>query len=178
MDELLDEGIGLSHDLRDYEYASFLMRVFATIIDAVVYAPLVVLTYYNSTHWNIQELSIFISIATLIYKPVMEANFGATVGKMVLGIKVVKLDYEKISINEAIIRNFPWLFNSTLSIISSIAILISGSQSFVFSEGAVVINTISGIVSLFGLAAVIAVIFNRKKQGLHDMIAKTYVVMK
>jgi uncharacterized RDD family membrane protein YckC len=50
-------------------------------------------------------LIVVITIIPLVYFTVMEAVQGATVGKMVLGIRVVKLDGSDIGWSQAIVRN-------------------------------------------------------------------------
>lgn len=43
-------------------------------------------------------------IAQLLYSPVFTAIWGATPGKMLLGMKVVSEDYQKLSVGRVILR--------------------------------------------------------------------------
>src|ERR1051326_5906576 len=51
-------------------------------------------------------------IIPIVYVIVMEAMWGATLGKMVLGIRVVKLDGSPIGWGESIIRNLLRIIDS------------------------------------------------------------------
>ena len=90
-------------------------------------------------------LQLNIYFVAVLYMPYMEASESqATVGKQVLGMKVVDLDGNRITFLKAFIR-------------SPIGKFISG---IVLGLGFLIIG------------------FHSRKQGLHDMIAGTYVVPK
>ena len=85
------------------------------------------------------------AILTIIYYPYMEASESqATIGKQVLGMKVVDLDGNRITFMKAFIR-------------------------------APIGKFLSGIILYLGF---LIIGFHSRKQGLHDMIAGTYVVPK
>ena len=79
-------------------------RFLALLIDGViigVVGGLLSLPFHNATG----ALGGSIGILTLLYFIVMEATRGATLGKMALGLRVVKTDGSPISWSESIIRN-------------------------------------------------------------------------
>ena len=79
-------------------------RFLALLIDSViigVVGGLLSLPFHNATG----VLGGSIGILTLLYFIVMEATRGATLGKMALGLRVVKTDGSPISWSESIIRN-------------------------------------------------------------------------
>lgn len=79
-------------------------RFLALLIDSLiigVVGGLLSLPFHNATG----VLGGSIGILTLLYFIVMEATRGATLGKMALGLRVVKTDGSPISWSESIIRN-------------------------------------------------------------------------
>ncbi len=96
------------------------------------------------------------------YKAILESSsWQATVGKKMLGLKVTTMDGQKVSLMQATMRTWPfWL-----------AYLMQVIESLVGMGG-----ILSTAVSLAGLVALIVIAFTPKKQGVHDMIAKTLVV--
>jgi uncharacterized RDD family membrane protein YckC len=79
-------------------------RFLALLIDSViigVVGGLLSFPFHNATG----ALGGSIGILTLLYFIVMEATRGATLGKMALGLRVVKTDGSPISWSESIIRN-------------------------------------------------------------------------
>jgi len=78
-------------------------RIVAGIIDVVVMLLIMIpLTFIAGQSLGAQ---LGVSLVGLIYFIVMEATKGATVGKMVMGLKVVKKDGSAISWPESVIRN-------------------------------------------------------------------------
>ena len=90
------------------------------------------------------------SIALIIYKPLMEASeYQGTLGKYILGMKVVNQRGERITMTTSFVRTIVYL----------------------------VLTTIPGV-NIVGVLGIIMVGFTEQKQGLHDIAAKTYVVPK
>ncbi|MBK8392708.1 MAG: RDD family protein [Saprospiraceae bacterium] len=55
-------------------------------------------------------MALVIGILLMCYKPFMEFQYGATLGKMAVKLKVVNLDFEKITLSQSIIRYIPGLW--------------------------------------------------------------------
>jgi uncharacterized RDD family membrane protein YckC len=79
-------------------YIGFWWRALAFLIDMVVLS----IVYYTIL---VHVSASITSIISLVYLIVLEAIFGATVGKLVLGLRVRKLDGSPIGWKEAVIRN-------------------------------------------------------------------------
>jgi uncharacterized RDD family membrane protein YckC len=73
------------------------------IVSAILHSSGVITA--NADRWGTFISLLQIIIIPFVYHIAMEAMLGATVGKMVLGISVVKLDGSPISWKEAIVRN-------------------------------------------------------------------------
>jgi len=78
-------------------------RIVAGIIDVVIMLLIMIpLTFIAGQSLGAQ---FGVSLVGIIYFIVMEATKGATVGKMAMGLKVVKKDGSAISWPESVIRN-------------------------------------------------------------------------
>jgi len=114
----------------------------------------------------------------------MEAKFGATLGKMACGIKVITNDGKKPSLIRAYLRNIIYLISTLLIFLVSFTVyLLPEFPSMTFrnfrelSEKSIfkLPNTIFSLVSIIDD---ITVVFNKKKRAIHDFIAQTYCVYK
>ena len=95
------------------QYAGVWPRFLALLIDAlalsVVIIPLVVPLALLSVHSRNSSVLVVVDLLVPIlafgYYIVMEAVWGATLGKLALGLRVVKMDGSPISWKESVIRN-------------------------------------------------------------------------
>ena len=130
-------------------YAEFWKRVVATVIDTLVFLPLVGYVGRESTvdpHVlsTMVILAVFFAILTWLFYAGMESSSSqATIGKMLMGIKVTDMDGKRITFGRASGRFFG-------KVLSKLILYIG-----------------------FIMAA-----FTEKKQGLHDILAETLVLNK
>ena len=145
----------LMESLQPYPYKGFWIRFVAALIDSIVLTIIILFLFGFSLVIFGAALGegagigmaflvlILASLATILYKPLMEASdYQGTLGKYALGMKVVGGRGQKISMTSSFIRTI-------LFIIGAIFLLCLG---------------------------VIMVGFSDYKQGLHDALAKTYVI--
>jgi len=133
----------------NYTYAGFTKRLLAFIVDRILIWLLLyaALGYAMDFHlYNLHNLlgfhTIMIDIFVYIYFVVCEtSSWQGTLGKHLLGMKVVNEQYGKVTAAQAMWR-FTWKY-------------------------------LSGLIFMLGF---IWVIFDPKKQGWHDKLAKTYVI--
>ena len=141
-------------------FKGFWIRLVAAIIDGVI---LTVLTFVFSIVLAIiagallgegAAAATFIltliafSLALILYKPLMEASeYQGTLGKYILGMKVVNQRGERITMTTSFVRTIVYL----------------------------VLITIPGF-NIVGILGIIMVGFTEEKQGLHCIASKTYVV--
>jgi len=141
------------------KYVGFWPRAAAAIVDLLVISVIhnviklfILSPFYNTTGIDILSIKLLTSrygisfIISALYFVLLTANYGGTLGKMALGIKVVREDMSPVTYREAIIREF---------VVKHVLYL-----PFAF-------------ISWLG---VIWIAFDERKQGWHDKIAKTYVV--
>lgn len=101
--------------------ASFIKRLLATIMDWIIISVMV--TVFELFIDNFDLHYVMVAIMTLgipfTYYVWLYTKYGATLGKMLIKIKVVDLNYEKISFSQVIIR----LLSYWLSLIGFIGFL-------------------------------------------------------
>ena len=142
--EILSNG-----EVKSVRYAEFWKRVVATVIDTLVFLPLIGYvgrepTIYENLSGTGVVLALFFTVLVWLYYAGMEsANSQATIGKMLMGIKVTDLAGNRISFARASGRFFG--------------------------------KALSKLIIYIGF---IMAAFTEKKQGLHDILAKTLVVNK
>ncbi|MFT4663156.1 MAG: putative RDD family membrane protein YckC [Gammaproteobacteria bacterium] len=187
MNEDILDGDFKGNDFKEVpiSYASFWHRVAASLIDGLVMIPIVGILTMNNTGWKLLPIYLLCWAGVTMYKPFMEYNYEATLGKMALGIKVISQDMERVSARQALERYVPWLPNQFMSLFAMVTLFNTPG----FEEA----NTLNEIALLqvetgvteqsmwMGLLMIISCIFvafDSEKRGLHDMMAGTYVIHK
>ena len=139
-----------------YPYKGFWIRLVAALIDGIVLTFIVIflavfsLLFFGATLGEGAGVGMFFlvlilaSLATILYKPIMEASdYQGTFGKYALGLKVVDKNGQRITMTSSFLRTILYII---------------GAQAFLLCLGVVMIG------------------FTEYKQGLHDILANTYVV--
>tara|TARA_Y100000768_G_scaffold51_1_gene50 strand:+ start:574 stop:1059 length:486 start_codon:yes stop_codon:yes gene_type:complete len=139
-----------------YPFKGFWIRLVASFIDGIILLILIILlatvslVIFGAALGEGAGVGMFLlvfilaSIATILYKPIMEASeYQGTVGKYALGMKVVDQNGQRITMTSSFLRTILYII---------------GAQGFLLCLGVVMIG------------------FTEYKQGLHDILANTYVV--
>ena len=139
-----------------YPFKGFWIRFVASFIDVIILLILIILlasisfVIFGAALGEGAGVGMFLlvlilaSIATILYKPIMEASeYQGTVGKYALGMKVVDQNGQRITMTSSFLRTILYII---------------GAQGFLLCLGVVMIG------------------FTEYKQGLHDILANTYVV--
>jgi uncharacterized RDD family membrane protein YckC len=168
-------------------YGTFWPRFAAILIDGLITVPVtLVLNIYNVTIWKSPILLICVVLIQVGYKIFFEAKYGATIGKMALGLKVVNHQLTKASLNQIFLRNIVQVVAGLVTLFSGLYIF--GRPEFqsitTFREYSV-LSTRSGGTQFFNLSIgvfyIVDAIFlmtDKESQSLHDRIGKTYVIKK
>lgn len=168
------------------KYSGFWERFGALVLDGLVLLPLTVVNYYNGTTWKSVVLSSAIGLVAILYKPVLEALYSATLGKMGLSLMVVNRSYQKINAREAVLRNIFQIIIGVASLfVTAYTLQHGGTNQAITPKSLGDFDTKTLLSLFFGLGAffiyVVDAIFllaSPKKQSLHDLIAGTYVIRK
>jgi len=171
-DEIIDEFKELP---KNVVYVSFMRRVGASILDSIVIGPITFAMTYFAGGQQLTGLLIVPPVISLLYKVVLEKEFGQTLGKKVVGIAVVNEDLQKISLAQSLIRNYYYVITMVLSIIGDYA-LAENNSNIPFSGYGDTINYITYAITLGWFIDCIMMSSEAKNQTLHDKWANTYVV--
>ncbi|MGB5983171.1 MAG: RDD family protein [Nonlabens sp.] len=134
-----------------------------------------------------KEFSIYLiaALIALAYKPVMEGIYGATLGKMLINIKVVDYEGQKINAAQALLRSIFNIFQFLLVVFfyyaafnDSLLLEASGYIEFqeLFIEGYPGVRYISNAMFFVVVAELISMNMDPQHRTIHDRIAKTFVV--
>ena len=126
------------------------------------------------------------SIAGTAYKPFCEYEYGATLGKMALKLKVVNQQFEKANLQEVLLRN---VFQIVLTLVGLVTtVIFFNSPEFQeitgFMEYSTKLNANQGsmwvnwVVYILYIVDVIYLLSDKQKRSLHDRIGNTYVVQQ
>lgn len=165
--------------------AGFWIRVVASFIDALVFIPIIVISFLNFSSIKSSFLLVIIAILGLMYKPFMESYYGATLGKMALGLKVIDERGEKLDLQSAYIRFTPFLLAAVISLIGGYVLV--SLPEFKTATNILEIGQLQqqnptryleSIINLFILVDCVVVAFTYRKRALHDMIARSFCIHK
>ncbi len=172
-------------------FANFGPRLGAALLDFLCLLPLAgASTYFTMFSPNFTGVLV-VTLVSLFYKPVLEKMYGATLGKMMLKLKVVAKEGEPINWSQAWMRYLPWIVVNVFNLYMLQQVFaipgmedVSGFMEYsqIIAEyqmegGMSPVLTI--LQSLLGFLPVISALFmlgNNRRQSAHDILAETYVI--
>lgn len=185
MDQVTPEDESMFPEM-DIRFAKLGARFGAGLIDGIILMIVTVpVTYYNVTHYKMPLFFILTSLFTVIYKPFMEYRFGATLGKMAVGIQVVGNEFQKVTLREEVRRVSFYLVPNIISEIMMLKFYFSADLKLVetYKEYTTYITSsnpallwLNGIVFVLLIADAITFLSNEQNRSLHDIYAGTYVI--
>jgi uncharacterized RDD family membrane protein YckC len=171
----------------EYQFVGFWQRVGARFVDSIIVRVVVYILglFINSSGSMI--IYAVVSVIPLLYHPVLEYKFGASLGKMLLRIKVVNYDMQNLTIANVVLRNILYVGLQLIAV--------GFTLFYVYSFQSEENSIITGIVSSFSegiswsvfyglamialvIAEIVCMLTDSKFRALHDRIGKTYVVKK
>jgi uncharacterized RDD family membrane protein YckC len=165
--------------------AGFWIRVGASIVDFLVFIPIMILGLWNTLSLKNPTVLVLSAVPGFLYKPCMESFFGATLGKMSCGIKVINAQGKKLGLFYAYARAFPFLLSAGVSLASGLVLFSSPQfQSATSLVEAIQARTetfwdvVKPLVSLLVLIDCLVVAFTPRKRALHDLLADSFCVYK
>lgn len=125
------------------------------------------------------------SLPGLLYKPLMESIWSATLGKMICKIRVLDGEGKKLSIPKAYLRFSTFLLVSITGIIQSIWLFSQPNFSDPAFQQTLMQNPTYLLILLIVLATLLFLFidclcaaFNPRKRAIHDMMAGSFCVKK
>jgi uncharacterized RDD family membrane protein YckC len=177
MDEtILDQPI-IEQQKSITTYGGFWQRIGAAFLDWVVMVPISLgIKYLNFGPWS-PVVSVVLNLIPVIYKPLMEFHYGATVGKMVLRLRVRNLEMEEASLGAIFRRNVFYLIPQVLSLWSTLVRYFGrGIESDSLLGDITTFQYIVIGVAFITVIDVIMMAADPRKRSLHDRIGGTVVV--
>jgi uncharacterized RDD family membrane protein YckC len=171
-------------------YAGFWPRLGAIVVDTVVFAPIIMLSFWTFSASRPIALSFEIPIACLfaLYSIYFVGRWGQTLGKMALGIRVVAVDGESAGYARAFYRHAVDLaFSLATSALTLYALMTVTNQEFellAFDARLELLGAKTGswtdilnwLLLAWTLSELVVLLFNEKRRAIHDYIAGTVVV--
>lgn len=163
-------------------FATFWERVGASLVDGLIMLPVFALNFYNLVQIKSLAICIICSVAFVIYKIYMEGNYGATLGKRAMKIKVVSESGGAINSEQAGRRAIFYLLSTMAALVSSI--MVFNTPDFVDMHDFLLIGKFQQehglpfdyLFSIMAVVSVVYVAFDKQRQALHDKFAKTYCI--
>ncbi len=170
----------------EYKFVGFWPRFGALLIDGIILWAVSIPLSWLLTEWYNAFSLMLISFIPFLYYPILEYKFGATLGKMVVGIKIVNYEFQALSIGNVVLRNIIYLGTELISITLTLYYYyntydtnenfssIADVFTFQFSPERI----LRIVVFCIYIIEVIFLLTDEKYRALHDRIGKTYVVRK
>jgi uncharacterized RDD family membrane protein YckC len=171
-------------------YAGFAPRLASLLLDFIIMLPLMALSFWGSSQFRLFDLYYFLPgiLFGLFYSVYLVRRFGGTPGKLMVGIRIRKVDGEPVGYREAFLRYLP---DFILCILMSIAFLLpifhmsdSEYHSLGFMERTKRMvelapswyKPLQWIQNAWVWGELLVLLTNRKRRAIHDFIAGTVVV--
>jgi uncharacterized RDD family membrane protein YckC len=181
--EAADERAGV-------RYAGFGLRLAAGLVDLLVFAPLIALGFW-ATHVGPATAiaySIIHEVAYFAYTIVGHARWGQTIGKGVVGIRVLDLSGRRIGWRQAVRRSSVDIVLGILAVVTYWLTIVGIPATELAARPWPEVHDRYVALRPWWAAAVeyvyfawlgsevVSVLFNRRRRALHDFIAGTVVV--
>ena len=171
-------------------YAGFGPRLAANLLDFVIMIPLIALSFWGSSYFRLFEVYYFLPgiVFGLFFSVYLVRRYGGTPGKLLVGIRIRKLDGEPVGYREALLRYLP---DTLLGILMSVGMILSvlhmsdaEYQSLSFMERSKRMVELAPswqaplqwIQMAWVWGELLVLLTNRKRRAIHDFIAGTVVV--
>jgi uncharacterized RDD family membrane protein YckC len=172
-------------------YATFWQRVGAWLIDLLILSPLLPLDYFFGGLSRLYHLYALapIELFSAFFYVYLVVRFGGTPGKLMLGLRVARLDGSTVTLKAAVVRySVPWALALAISILTTVAAFGMSDEAYLaldyyersdaLDARQPMIMTATWAYLGWMLGCLVAVLCNRKRRALHDFMAGTVVIRK
>lgn len=171
-------------------YAGFWPRLFSILLDFLILLPLnFIVLLLNSLSKDMYFITLVPNILIILwYQVYLVKRFGGTPGKLIVGIRILKLNLQPISWKEAILR-YSILFVITIYvIIVTISSLTRADtqiynnlgwlqkQQYLLFLSPILFKIYTWSSNIWIYSELIVLLTNEKKRAIHDYIAGTVIV--
>lgn len=171
-----------------FNYVGFWPRFGALFVDGILLTVFNLVTDWMMPEKNNLALIVLFGAVPLFYHLILETRYGATLGKMAMGIRIVSYELKPPTFQHILLRNLIYIAIQAGGIAIEIQTIYRNSESQLdmFSNPIDLLSTPAVVMALV-LAVSVFVIYliemiflltDEKYRSLHDRIGKTYVVKK
>ncbi|WP_163934923.1 RDD family protein [Paraferrimonas sp. SM1919] len=174
------------------DYAGFWKRFGAYWIDVIVFLPIMALSLWGNEQSRLFQLYWLVPglIIGLWFHVYLVKTYGGTPGKLLLKIKIAKVDGSDVGYKEAMLRYSVLLVISFVMSAALIPVALGMTDAEYFSMGwqERALYMIERAPSWYNIASIamniwiwsefIVMLTNKKRRALHDFIAGTVVIRK
>lgn len=166
--------------MRDLKYHTGLKRLGAAIIDSIIFTPLLFadLWVLNQTDnvWIIFAWTVFNASLYFLYSIFFHYRFGRTIGKWIVGIKVVDVSETKmLSLKQAFLRDSVYVI---LQLTGFLYFLYKVAQT---GDIDIIIMDYRNFIDYSFLCwmaiELISMLTNAKRRAIHDLLAGSVVIV-
>jgi uncharacterized RDD family membrane protein YckC len=171
-------------------YGGFGTRLGSLLIDIVILSPMIALMHYLHSLDKIYNIvtSVLFLILGFGFQVYLTQKYGGTPGKILLGIKILKLDGQNIGWKEAFMRYLiPSIFSLTGLGITIYCVIKADNNVYMSKEWqykqAYIFSFANDLYNLNNKANIILIyselfilLLNKRKRALHDYVAGTVIV--
>jgi uncharacterized RDD family membrane protein YckC len=171
-------------------YAGFWPRLGSFLLDAVIMLPVAAVVAWGESINRLFDVYYLVPgiLFALFYNVYLVRHYGGTPGKLIVRIRIRKLDGEPVGYYEAFLRYWPdFIFTVLISVTLLFPLFqISDEKYFLltFTERREYIvesapswlKSVQVTGAIWGWGELIVLLTNRKRRALHDFIAGTVVV--
>jgi uncharacterized RDD family membrane protein YckC len=171
-------------------YAGFWTRLASLLLDAIIMVPIIFLTLYlNGLGKNIYFITFIVNfIIGIWYGIYLPKKYGGTPGKLIVGIKIIRLDGQSIDWKESFLR---YIINLLLSLFSAIMMTVCILQAddsvftslswlkqtqYLMSLSPKFFKVHTWISNIWVYGELAVLLTNERKRAIHDFIAGTVIV--
>jgi uncharacterized RDD family membrane protein YckC len=176
----------------DSIYGNFGYRFAALLLDGIILAPISIgFLVYNSMNLNNIYLSILVTnLINLFYHIYLPTRFGATPGKLIMGLHILKMNGASITYNDAFKRYLPNLLVALIAIINTLFAVAKADAAtyneMSWMEQSQYLQSLNSNMFYIQVIIINAVFFtsfiifmlNERKRSISDLSGDTAVVKK
>lgn len=172
-------------------YGGFWRRLIANLIDSIIIIIpffVFIFPYRNSVLANVY-MKCAISILGLIYTIYFNLKYGGTVGKILTGLRIYTINFDRITIKEVLKRQSVDLVLVVLSVFASIYFVnhlskeelssyFHNKQDLTKIKSNFFLLVLRVLTQVWFWGELLTLLFNDKKRAIHDFLAGTVVANK
>jgi uncharacterized RDD family membrane protein YckC len=159
------------------KYKTFVQRLFAAIIDALVFLPFIIFEQVvpvTEDKWLYIGYNLTNTICWTLYCVIGVGKYGQTIGKKQMKIKVLSLNEKKlIGYKRAFLREAVWFF---VSIGGIVWLYFTTSDTAPFRDELIGKNNMFIISSIWLTVELVTMFFNTKRRAVHDFMGGSVVI--